>query len=219
MSHRRSQLSQEFCYVRRGPVDGSDELAPHHTVAINNVSFGKFERAIERVALLAGIAHRYKTDVVIFEELIVSTLINIHADRQHRDPFGFHAPLHLNERGHFFHAWRAPRGPEVQHDDLAVIVAELYGALGILDREIRGLGTDAGRAGSAVAGAEHDQQRQNQGVAEGISKASHPDIIMDSRAVEERCSGAALTFPLCWIADIRTSAADYACDGCIWEES
>lgn len=121
--------AEKFSDVGCSPVNSPNEFTPHHAVAIDDVGLGKSEGTVQRIAFLAGVAHRQQIHIVFFEELQVGALVDVHADREHRDSFRLHPPLHFHQRGHLFHAGRTPGGPEVQHDYLSAKVAEFYGAV------------------------------------------------------------------------------------------
>lgn len=157
VNETRLQLAEKIGNFGLGPVDGADELAAHYAVAVDNVGFGELERAIQVAALLAGVANRQQIHVVVFEEAVVGRLIDIDADSDYGYTFGLHAALHLDQGWHFFHAGRTPGRPEIQHNNLAAIIAELYGAVGILHGDFWGCRSDAGRARAAVTRREQDQ--------------------------------------------------------------
>ena len=147
--------------LRRAPIDGPDELAAQHTLAVDDVGLGKLEGSVKVVALLVGIAHGEQVDVVLFEKILVGALVGVDADRHHLHTLALHLLLHLHQRRHFFDAGRTPGGPEIQHHHFAAKFVEADFAVGVLNREAGGGGTDVGRAGAAVTTGQRQKQGQD----------------------------------------------------------
>jgi hypothetical protein len=114
---------------------------------------------------------------VILEETMVSVPVGVHADAEHGDALGFQFLGHSNEGRNLFDAGGAPSGPKIQDHYLAAKLAQTDGAVGILDGEIRGGGTNAGGMRAAVAAGK--QKQQDEGDKE--TRPTHKAIINDSR--------------------------------------
>lgn len=95
------------------------------------------------------IADCEQTDSVIMDELFISAVIGIFADRQNGNLVA-QLLLQLNQRGHFFDAGRTPRRPEVQHHWLAAQLAQSDSVLRISNAEIGSRIADARRMRTAV---------------------------------------------------------------------
>ena len=130
------KLAEEIRDFGLGPVHRSDKLPPHHAIAVDDVSLRKFERAIEPIALAAGIAHGKQAHVVVLHELLVSALVHVNTHREHGHALRLQSPLHFDQRWKFLHAWSAPGCPEVEDHNLPVKLAERDFVLRILNGEI-----------------------------------------------------------------------------------
>src|SRR5947208_17068022 len=69
-----SKLAQEIHNFRLLPVDRADEFAAQHATAIDDVSLGKFERAIKIIALPLWVAHHEQINIVVFQKFAVRVL-------------------------------------------------------------------------------------------------------------------------------------------------
>src|SRR6266487_6690203 len=67
---RPLQLAQEINNFRLLPIHRPDELAAQHAIAIDDVSLGKLERAIEIIALSLWVAHHEQIDIVVFQKFV-----------------------------------------------------------------------------------------------------------------------------------------------------
>ncbi len=137
----------DLCLV---PIHGSNEFASDDPFLIDDVSLRKLECAVEVVALLAGIPHREQIDSVVFQKLMVSTVVVVDAYRQNFDPFIFHALLQGFQRWQFFDTRRAPRSPKIQNHNLAAIITQSDLAIGVLHGEVGSNGSDAGGFRTAI---------------------------------------------------------------------
>src|SRR5208283_2095960 len=79
------QCLQVLLDFRIVPVLGATELTAKLAFAVDHVGLGKLVSAINRTALLGGVAHRDESDIVVPYELVVSGAVHIHADSQHGD--------------------------------------------------------------------------------------------------------------------------------------
>ncbi len=146
--------------IRLRPINRSDEFPPDHAFAVDDVRFRKLECPIEHVALLVGIANRLQIARMLAHELFIRTLVNVHADGQHRHATTLQLGLHGYQRGHLFDAGWTPRRPEVQDDNLPVKVSKRYCLRPILDGKVGGIGSDASGLGTAIAADQKGQQYQ-----------------------------------------------------------
>ena len=62
---------------------------------------------------------------MIGEEFLICGGIVVLADAHDGAALAGDALLKRVQRGRFFDAWRAPGGPEIQHDDLAAKIGEM----------------------------------------------------------------------------------------------
>lgn len=142
------------------PIDGTDELSLNDAATIDDVGFRKFEGTVARcdgsiyalVSSGAGIANGEQVDAMVFEKFVIGVGIIVHTHGENGNIGVLEFLLHLDERGHFFDARRAPGGPEVQNDDLAAKLVKGNRMLAILDGESGGRLADAGRLGTVIAG-------------------------------------------------------------------
>ncbi len=172
------QLSQEVRDLGLGPIYRTNELSPHHAVAVDDIRLRKLKGTVEIVAFLSWIADGQQIHVVILQELVVGILVHVHADPNHSDAFGLHPALHLNQRRHLLNAGWAPCSPEVEHYDLTAEIAELYAAIGVLNGEIRGGRPNPRRPRTAVAAGKAEQRDAGKEKGREMGWVAHPAIIM-----------------------------------------
>ena len=119
------ELIQEVDDLRLAPIYRADKLASHNAIAVDDVSLGKLERAVESVALLIRITDRHKVDLILFKKLVISIGVDINAHSDHRHTFIAKPLLELDEGRHFLYTRRTPGGPEIQDHGLAMKIAEI----------------------------------------------------------------------------------------------
>ena len=145
-----------------GPVLGGDELAAEVALAVDDVGLGYEFGAVEGGDLLAGVADGEEIDVVEVEEVLVGGGVLVPADGYYGEVG--HLALEGEEAGQLFDAGGAVGGPEVEDYDAATELAEVDGAGGIADDELRGGAVNVfGMAATVAAGAEQDCKCYNCG--------------------------------------------------------
>jgi len=165
-----------------GPLHGANEFAADYTAAINDVGFRPAEGAVQIAGLLGFVADGYHVHAIVFEKLVVGSIVGVDADGEHRDAFALQQRLHAHQRRCFGYTRRAPRRPEVQHYDLAAEPAERDGVVGILQGEVGSVRANAGRVIAAVAsGEESNQGSQQSNRGDGKERSSHTVIIAKNR--------------------------------------
>lgn len=123
---------------------------------------------------MVGVADGEEVDFVVGEETVIGVAVDVDTDAHDGDTFVLETLLELDEGRHFLDAGRAPGGPEIQNQNLALKVAEVNFAVGILHDEFGGGGPDVRRTGATVAAGEE------QGKGEKNGGASHTVIITNS---------------------------------------
>ena len=161
------QRPQKIHNIRRRPVRSADELPPDLAIFVDDVGLGKLVGPIQGIRLVGGVTHGEQVDVVVADELFVSALIDIRADRQddHLIPKYL---LHLHQGGHFGHAGRAPGGPKVQNHGFSAKLAQRNGMVGVCNCELRGVLAQLGRAGALVTGRKQDYQQDRDEVLKPV---------------------------------------------------
>ena len=110
-----------------GPILRTDDLAVDAALTVDDVGFGVHRGAVSEGNFFRGVSKRGEGDIVCFQEIIVGVLVVVEADAEDGPADRTDAFLQLVERRGFLNAGRAPRGPEIQHNDLAAVVGKLYG--------------------------------------------------------------------------------------------
>lgn len=87
---------------------------------------------------------------MVCQKFMIAIIINIHANPENRHPLISEPLLQLYERGHLLYAWRAPGGPEIQHDNFAGKITQFDFVIGILHDEIGSRGANAWGTRTAV---------------------------------------------------------------------
>src|SRR5215831_1977393 len=118
-----AELIEVLEYLRAGPVDRPDELAPDDARSVDNKGFGISGGAVAVVAFFTGIQDREKVNLVGAQEAVILSLFRVHAYSQHGNS-GSHAVLQPHQGRHFLDARRAVGGPEVQHHRFAAQLAK-----------------------------------------------------------------------------------------------
>ena len=121
------QCSNGIHSCRICPVSRADGLVRDDTLPVDNVRLGKLERAVKTSNRSPGVQQHRKIQSVSLHELgngARPTLIHAHSeDFKIR---GSQRPVQLFEHRHFLYAGRAPRGPEMNHNNFASVVRETY---------------------------------------------------------------------------------------------
>ena len=81
MNAQALKLAEEVHDLRLIPIHRPDEFAADNPFLIDDVCLRKFERSIESVAFLSGVARREQIHSVVFQKLMVSAVIVVDADR------------------------------------------------------------------------------------------------------------------------------------------
>lgn len=123
---------------------------------------------------LVGIADRDEIDVAVADEVGVGARIFVNADSE--DDEVWVVVVELQERRHLLHAGSAPRGPEVEQDDLAAVVSQMHGGVAVGDGEVGG--NLAGLRGMRTAVAAGDHGQGQQGREYKKAKEAHLSIIL-----------------------------------------
>ena len=106
---------------------------------------------------------------------MVGIAVDVDADSEDGHALFLKALLQLHQRGHFLHARRAPRSPEVEEYDFPVEVAKSDFAVGVLDRELGSRCANSRRPRAAITA--RQQNCKDDGENRG---ASHTAIIPNS---------------------------------------
>src|SRR4029077_4913179 len=170
------QVAKKIRHFGRAPVEGICKFASQDAVAVDDVGFWNLDGPVEVLDLRAGIADGYKIHAVLADEPVISAVVLIRADGHHHNAFVFHALLHFHQRRRLRHAGRTPTRPEVQHDHLALELAQRYFVFSVLDHKIRGGFADPWRTRATIAA----RQKKKTHDAKGKDDPSHVDIIIDS---------------------------------------
>ena len=155
---RKLQFAQIVRDFRAAPIHRPDKLAPNDSVAVNDVGFRPAKCAVEPGRFLRFIPHRNHVDAVVFEELVVRRIVRVNTDGEHHYAFTFETSLHPYQRWGLFDTRRTPRRPKIQQHHLPAKLAERDFMVGILQREVRGIRTDARGMAPAVASDQRSQQ-------------------------------------------------------------
>ena len=135
----------------RSPVGGANKFPPDDSVLVDDVGFRRAGGSEGEVALLGSVKGREQINVVVGDVGSVGGFFVIEADGEY-DHLG-HIALELNEGRELLQAGRAPGGPEVEDDDLAAVVGEADGAVGVGDGEAgRGCADLAGMVAAIASG-------------------------------------------------------------------
>ena len=140
-----------------GPILRADELAADDALAVNDVGFRPHIGVEKLGCAFAGIADGGEVNVAMEDKTAVGVGVLIDADSEDGE-VGL-VVVEGEQGGHFLNAGRAPRGPEVEQDDLATIAGEMDRRSSIGDGEIgRGL-VGLGRMRTAIAAGNKDQRQ------------------------------------------------------------
>lgn len=157
-----------------GPVLGADEFAADDPVSVDDVGFGR-PRCVEGIAgLVVEIDDGGDAgDVVVDQVLAVVGLGGVEGDGDDSDVG--HVALELDEGGELLCTGRAPAGPEIEDDDLALffVLAEGHGLSAVVDGDFGGAFADLSGVGGAIAGkqaAGNRQQATEQETADSVQR-------------------------------------------------
>ena len=155
------QAFKKRANLRIGPVRVADDLAADDALAVDDVGFRPAFSAEELGGGLAGIADRGEVDVAADQEAAVGVGIFVDADA--KDGQVGPVVVEIDQSRHLLNAWRAPCGPEVEHDDLAPVVGQMDGSGSVGDGEVGGwLVHQVGMRAAVATGREGQQQEKSQ---------------------------------------------------------
>lgn len=162
------EVGQHFGRV---PILGANDLAQDFAVTVDDVGFGIHDRAVVDGGPFGGVTRGREVDAVLLEESAVGGFVFIDTDAEDDSIARGDALLELHESGSLFDARRAPGGPEIEDDDLALILRKL-GGLAIGEGEADVFGGLSGHRRFALAIVRQREKGQN-GEGKGHAAPSH----------------------------------------------
>ena len=103
---------------------------------------------------MIGIAYGQEIDFVIGKKVAIGFGVQVHTHAHYGDAFGPEPALEIDEGRHFLDAGRTPGCPEIQDQSLALKIAEINLAIGVLHGKFGSGGSDMRWTGTTVTAGE-----------------------------------------------------------------